>query len=150
MGFGDAHRCFKLPPIQCRPAWLDSKRPVEVAGGHQWLHLSAGGLHTCGITTDNGTWCWGSNSAGQLVRSSARVVVCASTCMGLFEPRMQHAARLTGHFCGAGKRPGAIHPPQLHCPAQGRAWRRFCASDCQLGHDIWHYWQRHTATGHRS
>lgn len=57
---------------------VDSKRPVEVAGGHQWRQLSAGGLHSCGITIDNGTWCWGSNSAGQLVSGAVKPLLCKS------------------------------------------------------------------------
>ena len=39
----------------------------EVAGGHRFLMLSAGSLHTCGIVSGTrAIWCWGDNSAGQL------------------------------------------------------------------------------------
>jgi alpha-tubulin suppressor-like RCC1 family protein len=31
-----------------------------------FLAVSAGDSHTCGVTTDNRAWCWGSNSSGTL------------------------------------------------------------------------------------
>jgi len=34
---------------------------VLVAGGHQFLQVSAGSSHTCGVTTDYRAWCWGLN-----------------------------------------------------------------------------------------
>jgi alpha-tubulin suppressor-like RCC1 family protein len=41
-------------------------RPVPVAGGLRFRQVSAGVSHTCGITTDDRAYCWGSNEAGQL------------------------------------------------------------------------------------
>jgi alpha-tubulin suppressor-like RCC1 family protein len=41
-------------------------RPVAVAGGLHFLHVSAGGSFTCGITDDFKAYCWGTNGAGQL------------------------------------------------------------------------------------
>jgi alpha-tubulin suppressor-like RCC1 family protein len=29
-------------------------------------YIRAGFLHTCGLTTNNGVYCWGANSEGQL------------------------------------------------------------------------------------
>jgi alpha-tubulin suppressor-like RCC1 family protein len=40
--------------------------PVAVTGGLYFRQLSAGGRHTCGITSAAVTYCWGSNSSGQL------------------------------------------------------------------------------------
>jgi alpha-tubulin suppressor-like RCC1 family protein len=40
--------------------------PTPVAGGLVFRQLSAGGQHTCGVTTDDRVYCWGSNEAGQL------------------------------------------------------------------------------------
>jgi alpha-tubulin suppressor-like RCC1 family protein len=40
--------------------------PVLVAGGLTFRQLSAGYYHTCGITTQNALYCWGSNQDGQL------------------------------------------------------------------------------------
>jgi alpha-tubulin suppressor-like RCC1 family protein len=36
-------------------------RPVPVAGGHRFVRVDAGALHTCGVTTDNRAFCWGRN-----------------------------------------------------------------------------------------
>src|SRR5437773_2179355 len=37
-----------------------------------WLVISAGGCHTCGITTDGRLYCWGDNCDGELgVRDTA-------------------------------------------------------------------------------
>jgi hypothetical protein len=39
--------------------------PVQVSGTN-WVSVSAGGEHTCGIKTDGTLWCWGRNNYGQL------------------------------------------------------------------------------------
>src|SRR2546426_787967 len=49
----------------------DSKTPVPVAGGLEFTTVSASGLrvesdHTCGVTTNGTTYCWGANNFGQL------------------------------------------------------------------------------------
>ncbi len=41
-------------------------RPVAVSGGLHFLMVSAGFDHSCGVTTVNQVYCWGSNSRGQL------------------------------------------------------------------------------------
>jgi hypothetical protein len=40
--------------------------PVAVAGGLTFAAVSAGGLHTCGLTTGGEAYCWGWNAEGQL------------------------------------------------------------------------------------
>ncbi|MFL5460793.1 MAG: RCC1 domain-containing protein [Gemmatimonadales bacterium] len=44
--------------------------PVPVAGGLQFKMVSAGFDHSCGVTTQNQVYCWGSNSRGQLGNGS--------------------------------------------------------------------------------
>ena len=39
--------------------------PVKVAGGHLFTEISAGYLHTCGLTTGGRILCWGDNQDGQ-------------------------------------------------------------------------------------
>ncbi len=41
-------------------------RPVAVAGGLIFRHVSAGHQHTCGVTTDDRVYCWGQNGFGQI------------------------------------------------------------------------------------
>ena len=41
-------------------------QPILVAGDHEWADLSAGALHTCGVTTAGDAYCWGANHYGQL------------------------------------------------------------------------------------
>lgn len=40
--------------------------PVPVQGSPAFTVLTAGILHTCGLTTDGVAWCWGANGSGQL------------------------------------------------------------------------------------
>lgn len=42
------------------------RSPVRVVGGLTFTAVSAGGRHTCGLTTDGVAYCWGSNIFGQL------------------------------------------------------------------------------------
>jgi alpha-tubulin suppressor-like RCC1 family protein len=40
--------------------------PTPVAGGHVFMQLDAGAIHTCGVTTAGDVYCWGYNYYGQL------------------------------------------------------------------------------------
>jgi alpha-tubulin suppressor-like RCC1 family protein len=40
--------------------------PQAVVGGLSFRAVSAGFNHTCGVTTTDAVWCWGSNTSGQL------------------------------------------------------------------------------------
>lgn len=40
--------------------------PVLVLGGHKWVSIKVGRLHTCGLTTDGAALCWGSNGNSML------------------------------------------------------------------------------------
>lgn len=44
--------------------------PSPVSGGLQFLQISAGGNHTCGIAVDSLAYCWGANTSGQIGDSS--------------------------------------------------------------------------------
>jgi alpha-tubulin suppressor-like RCC1 family protein len=43
-----------------------STRPIRVAGGLAFRQVSAGQVHTCGVTTDDRAFCWGWNGSGTL------------------------------------------------------------------------------------
>ena len=40
--------------------------PTRIGSDSDWLTLTAGDFHTCGIHNDGTAWCWGDNQAGQL------------------------------------------------------------------------------------
>jgi alpha-tubulin suppressor-like RCC1 family protein len=46
---------------------VNQATPVEVAGAHtDWIGVSAGVFHTCGVRATGRAYCWGSDVAGQL------------------------------------------------------------------------------------
>ncbi len=45
---------------------IESTAPVAVAGGLAFVEITAGGDHTCAISTQGLAYCWGENWAGQL------------------------------------------------------------------------------------
>jgi alpha-tubulin suppressor-like RCC1 family protein len=51
--------------------------PEPVAGGHLFRQVSAGGYHTCGVTTDNRAYCWGGSGSGQIGDSVKGGETCA-------------------------------------------------------------------------
>ena len=82
--------------------------PVRVnAGGTLFLGVSAGGDHTCGVSTENVAYCWGFNGSGQL----------GSVTGG--------ADRLSPTPVAGGLRFPAVHAGLAHTCAvatDGRAW----------------------------
>jgi alpha-tubulin suppressor-like RCC1 family protein len=55
-------------------AWPEQPRnlfPIAVVGGLSFRQVSAGYLHSCGVTIDYLAYCWGSNEFGQLGRGTA-------------------------------------------------------------------------------
>jgi len=44
----------------------DIWEPVQVAGTHAFVSITAGNQHTCALDADGGAWCWGGNASGQL------------------------------------------------------------------------------------
>jgi alpha-tubulin suppressor-like RCC1 family protein len=76
---GDAHTCGISYPDNTVWCWgvnasgqlgdgTTTQRlvPVAVLGGRRFHRVSAGGSHTCGVTTAGPAFCWGSNRYGQI------------------------------------------------------------------------------------
>jgi alpha-tubulin suppressor-like RCC1 family protein len=53
-------------PQRCISGGVCSTAPVLVSGGLSFAALTAGGLLTCGLTTNGAAYCWGFNGQGQL------------------------------------------------------------------------------------
>jgi alpha-tubulin suppressor-like RCC1 family protein len=64
-GFGELGNGTSTGPETCF-GYPCSTRPVAVAGGLSFRQVSAGDFHTCGKTTAELSYCWGSNVSGQL------------------------------------------------------------------------------------
>ncbi len=45
---------------------IESRKPIRVGIGTNWIDLTAGDFHTCGIRSDNSLWCWGDDADGQI------------------------------------------------------------------------------------
>ena len=75
-----------------------SSTPVPVAGDITFVSLSAGAIHTCGLTEGGTAYCWGSNSRGKLgngttLNSSAPVPVAG-------ELNFRQLSAGAGYTCG--------------------------------------------------
>ena len=71
-----------------------STRPVRVAGGHRFGHVSAGFWHACGVTADFHAWCWGQMLDGQTM---AEVPTPVAVAGGL---RFRQVEAGNGYTCG--------------------------------------------------
>jgi alpha-tubulin suppressor-like RCC1 family protein len=86
-------------------AGTESHVPLAVAapnGGPPltFVLLTAGGQHTCGLTSDGGAWCWGRNSEGQLGDGSqqsqtAPVPVAGTLTFGTLSANANHTCGVT-------------------------------------------------------
>ncbi len=74
---GDRHACtVRGGPLWCWGANDDGQvgvtdaglvlSPVQVGSERNWLTVSGGEVHTCGLRQGGSVWCWGGNGAGQL------------------------------------------------------------------------------------
>jgi len=63
---GHGHRASASAPG--RPAGRGLRPSPRASSAALWIHIAAGGGHTCGIPTrtDGTLWCWGDNSYDQL------------------------------------------------------------------------------------
>ncbi len=87
-------------------------QPIRVADDHRFRELSAGGRHTCGITTAGAGWCWGSNESGELGRGAERsegcwseegqdLWYCSNAPLPISGKYQYHSIKLGGsHSCG--------------------------------------------------
>lgn len=70
---GDGQLGYIYPYSGRPPGQWDS--PIQVSGGLLFNQISAGGYHTCGISSDGDVYCWGSNSMGQVASSTDKSVL---------------------------------------------------------------------------
>jgi hypothetical protein len=59
-----------------------AETPIPVTGGLHFRSLTAGGDHTCGITTSDITYCWGANSEGQLGNGTTSISLTPTAVSG--------------------------------------------------------------------
>jgi alpha-tubulin suppressor-like RCC1 family protein len=102
-GRGESGQLGVPPPEMMCLVDLDypcSLVPVPVDGGLAFQLLTAGGAHTCGLTSDGSAWCWGSNAFGQLgdstvVTRNAPVPVATTLKFASIDAGPDHTCGLT-------------------------------------------------------
>jgi alpha-tubulin suppressor-like RCC1 family protein len=76
-------------------------KPVAVTGGRLFRQVSAGYYHTCGVTTDDRVFCWGSNWHGQLGNGTSNTEVVATAPMAVAGSlRFRGVSSAAFHSCG--------------------------------------------------
>ena len=83
--------------------------------------FSAGGVHTCGVTTSDGAFCWGSNSSGQLGGSAASECE-ISYYYGSGVPCSTTAVTVAGGFAFAAVSAGRSHTCGLTTGGAAYCW----------------------------
>jgi alpha-tubulin suppressor-like RCC1 family protein len=104
--------------IATNPAPCSSLVPFPVAGGLQFLTVSIGTTHVCGVTLSSTAYCWGTNDHGQLgdgtTQSSAVPIAVSGALVPLRGTSMQHFAPLDWSVRLRGANPNdAPRTPQL-------------------------------------
>jgi alpha-tubulin suppressor-like RCC1 family protein len=83
---------------------MDPSTPVLVSGGLSFHSVSAGGTHTCGVTTGGAVYCWGNNIGGQLGAPTAEfcgIFPCSTTPVSVSGGRAFQSVSGGGlHTCG--------------------------------------------------
>src|SRR5205085_12453687 len=66
-GYNEVADLGNVSPQRCGvPLQACSTTPVLVTGGFSFATVSAGGHHSCGLTSAGAAFCWGYNNTGQL------------------------------------------------------------------------------------
>ena len=58
---GHGHQARAAAPG--RPAGRAAPAAARASSAALWIHVAAGGGHTCGIRMGNTVWCWGDNQS---------------------------------------------------------------------------------------
>ncbi len=95
--------------------------PVPVAGRLVFRAISAGYFHTCGITRDGSTWCWGRNEMGEVGTSPRAQAAAPQRVAGPLASRQVVAASQFDYSCAVAS------------DSTGRCWGANCYG--QLGVD---------------
>ncbi len=91
--------------------------PAPVAGRLSFRTISAGYFHTCGVTRDGTTYCWGRNEQGELGTGSTTASGTPVRVAGSFAGRLVHAAVQFDYTCAVGE-DGALRCWGANCFGQ--------------------------------
>jgi alpha-tubulin suppressor-like RCC1 family protein len=83
--------------------------PIAVVGGLHFAALSAGGNHTCGITSEGKAYCWGANYWGQVGDGTTQPRPFPVAVVAISAGANGHTCGVTvggGVFCWGGNGPG--------------------------------------------
>jgi alpha-tubulin suppressor-like RCC1 family protein len=83
---------------------INSEVPVAVSGGNQYLSVSAGSKHSCGISAAQKLYCWGDNAFGQLGNGTTTASTTPVAVSAMFP--WQQVSAGTSHTCSSYETPG--------------------------------------------
>ena len=87
---------------------VNSAVPVAVLGGNQYLAVSAGSKHSCGISANQIVFCWGDNAFGQLGNGTSTASTSPVAVSATFP--WQQVSAGTSHTCGSFVTSGEFFP----------------------------------------
>ncbi len=112
------------------PTSEEDSIPILVTGGFQWLSVSTGNTHTCGVTTQNLVYCWGNNQDNRLGAATTQL------CAGLSGPTTTLPCSTSPLLVSGGLNFSAVSAGTFHTCALTTGGAAYCWGSNNFGSQL--------------